>query len=138
MVSVDEVLANQLCDLQKKEKQSYTALSALIACITGENPVDQQVMSFSQFKKVVLSSVAAIKKNIHFKPHSHEPKFNVKHYERSILCAYDASYRDVVIHAACKDLNPEAQSELLESLSKSCRLLTRKVRQINAELRELV
>ncbi|MFW0083034.1 MAG: hypothetical protein AB8Y67_01415 [Coxiella-like endosymbiont] len=128
-------LYNQLCGLEKKEKQTYEALAALITYINGEK-LEWVTDNFNKFKKGVLAIVGELpicKKN---KMLTNEPKFNVKHYERAILSASDVTYRDMAIQAANKDLTEEAMVELIAAISRDCRQISRKLKEITTEWRK--
>lgn len=128
-------LYNQLCGLEKKEKQTYEALAALITYINGEK-LEWGTDNFNKFKKGVLAIVGELpicKKN---KMLTNEPKFNVKHYERAILSASDVTYRDMAIQAANKDLTEEAMVELIAAISRDCRQISRKLKEITTEWRK--
>lgn len=63
----------------------------------------------------------------------HEPKFNVKHYERAILSASDVTYRDMAIQAANKDLTEESMAELIAAISRDCRRISRELKETTVE-----
>ena len=128
-------LYKQLCGLEKKEKQIYEALYALITYINGEKQ-EWGTDDFNKFKKRILAIVGELpicKKN---KISTNEPKFNVKHYERAILSASDVTYRDMAIQAANKDLTEEAIAELIVAISHNCRQISRQLKEITVEWRK--
>ncbi|WP_315957691.1 hypothetical protein [Coxiella burnetii] len=129
-------LYHQLCDLEKKEKQTYEALAALVVYIDGKER-EWETDDFNKFKKTVLASAGDLAVCEKAKAAAGEPKFNVKHYERAILCASDATYRDMAIQAANKDLTDEAMGELIAAISRDCRRTTRELKEIISEWRKI-
>lgn len=64
-------LYNQLCGLEKKEKQIYKALAALITYINGEK-LEWEPDDFNKFKKGVLATIgdlAVIREKKKKRPH---------------------------------------------------------------------
>lgn len=121
-------LYNQLCGLEKKEKQTYEALAALITYVNGEK-LEWETDDFNKFKKGVLAAVGELHICEEKKTPANEPKFNVKYYERAILSASDVTYRDMAIQAANKDLTEEAMAELITTISRDCRRISRKLKE---------
>ena len=128
-------LRNQLRSLEKKEKQTYEALAALVLYVKGKKR-DWKKDNFSKFKKAVLTSVGDLSICAASRPNSSEPKFNVKHYERAILCASDSTYRDMAIQAASKDLTKEAMGDLITAIRRNCRCVSRQVKETLMEFRK--
>lgn len=127
----------QLHEVEKREKRTYEALAALINYIKGIKKYDVKAYTdFFEFKKELLAAVTKLKVKQH-KMSNREPKFNVKHYERAIKGASDATYRDMAIQAANKDLNHEAITELVTALHKDCREVTKQVKELMVELHKL-
>ena len=125
-------LYNQLCGLEKKEKQTYEALATLITYVNDEK-LEWETDDFNKFKKEVLAIVGKLSICEKNKIPTNEPKFNVKHYERAILSASDVTYRDMSIQAANKDLTKEAMAELISAISRDCRRISRKLKEITIE-----
>ena len=137
VVQQKEKLNVKLSVLEKKERKTYEALAAVINFLNkGKKGKLAPCKSFSTFKKDIISAVGQLSVKRKLKTASAEPKFNVKHYERAIKCAADATYRDMAIQAANKDLNHEAIGELVEEFKKDCRQSTRSVKELRAELRK--
>ena len=130
-------LYNELHDLERKEKRTYEALAALIQFLKGGKKKEwPKMMDFSEFKKAVLAGAIDFNLNEKSEAAALEPKFNFKHYERAILCASDATYRDMAIQAASKDLTQEALVELMASLRRDCQRISRQVKELTIELRK--
>lgn len=128
-------LYSLLCTLEKKEKQTYEALAALVTHLDGKKR-EWETDNFNKFKKAVLTSIGDLTICEKTKTNNHEPKFNVKHYERAILCASDATYRDMAIQAANKDLTEEAMGELIAAIARDCRRITRELKETTTEWRK--
>ena len=128
-------LYSNLCTIEKKEKQTYEALAALVTYLNNKQQ-KLEVTDFNKFKKEVLKSAGELALCGKAKGIGHEPKFNVKHYERAILCASNSTYRDMAIQAANKDLNEEAMGELIAALSRDCRRISWKLKEIVSEWRK--
>lgn len=128
-------LYDQLCVLEKKEKQTYEALAALITYMHGEK-LEWKTDDFNKFKKGILTTVSELSICEKKKTLTNEPKFNVKHYERAILSASDVTYRDMAIQAANKDLTKEAMEELITAISRDCRRISRELKEITIEWRK--
>lgn len=128
-------LYSNLCTLEKKEKQTYEALAALVTYLDNKRQ-GWELSDFNKFKKEVLKSAGELALCEKAKGAWHEPKFNVKHYERAILYASNSTYRDMAIQAANKDLNEEAMGELITALSRDCRRISRELKEITAEWRK--
>jgi hypothetical protein len=130
-------LQNQLGFFEKKEKQAYEALAALVGFIKdGKKQPCLNIHDFNKFKKCVLASIADLKLCNKPKSAQQEPKFNVKHYERAILCASDVTYRDMAIQAANKDLTKEAMHDLVMALRKNCCQASRQIKETISEIRK--
>lgn len=125
----------EINDLEKKERKIYEALAALINFINGKKRELKLSVSFSKCKQEILNAVAQLEVTKKYKNTTVEPKFNVKHYERAIMCASDPCYRDMAIQAASKDLNREALAELVTSLHRDCRQISKRTKELTAELR---
>lgn len=127
-------LQTQFDTLQKKEKKTYEALNALLYFFKeGKKPeCVKEIIDFKSFKKMVLETA----------DHLNEPtkskiceRFNVKHYQRAIVCAQNNSYRDMAIQAALKDLNKEALADLITAIRKECCQVSKQVKELTNEIR---
>jgi len=125
----------ELTNLEKKERKVYEALAALINFLNGKKLELKLTANFSKFKNEVIRAVAQLEDKQKQKNTTVEPKFNVKHYERAIICASDPTYRDMAIQAASKDLNREALKELVSSLRRDCRQIAKRIKELTTELR---
>lgn len=126
----------ELNKLEKKEQKIYEALASLINFLNGKKHELKLSANFSKFKNEVINAIAQLELKQKHKNATVEPKFNVKHYERAIICASDPSYRDMAIQAASKDLNREALEELVKSLLRDCRQIAKQMKVLAAELRQ--
>lgn len=129
-------LYSKLNELEKKERKIYEALAALINFINDRKRELKLSASFSKFKKETLNAAVQLEIKKNHKNTILEPKFNVKHYERAIICASEASYRNMAIQAASKDLNREALDELVILLGRDCRNISKRVKELSVELRQ--
>ncbi len=130
-------LHSRLHQLQAKERMIYEALASLVRFIKGEASKNfSKINDFREFKKLVLASVLSFSKARKKKVGVIEPKFNVKHYERTIVCACDSTYRDMAVQAASKDLTRDAIYELIASLRQDCQRISRQVKHLAGELRK--
>jgi inorganic triphosphatase YgiF len=128
---------DQIAQLEKKEKKAYEAFAALISFVKGIKKQNAlKISDFSKFKKAVLASGNEFVLRQKSKTCANETKFNVKHYERAILCASDATYRDMAIQAANKDLTPEAMQALIIAIRKDCQLVSRQLKELLGETRK--
>lgn len=125
----------ELNKLEKKERKIYEALAALINFLNGKKLELKLTTNFSKFKNEVIRAIAQLEGKQKQKNITVEPKFNVKHYERAIICASDPTYRDMAIQAASKDLNREALKELVSSLRRDCRQISKRIKELTSELR---
>lgn len=124
-------LYQQVTDLEKKEKKAYEALAALMQFVKMGKKLDLfKIDEYNDFKKAVLAGVADFDCRRKSKLSNAEPKFNVKHYERAILCASDATYRDMAIQAASKDLTEDARLELILALRRDCCQISRQLKEL--------
>lgn len=131
-------LESKLNDLLKKEQKVYEALATLINFLSGQKKIETKfIKSFLVFKKEVVAAVRQFEPQHKKRKATHEPKFNVKHYERAIMCASNPSYRDMAIQAASKGLNCEAMSELVLSLHRDCLEIGKKIKWLSLELRKM-
>lgn len=129
----------KLVALYAKEKAYYTSLSALIDFLQGEQKHQHAYKSFESFedyKRNTLSQTSKLKSLENDKARASENQFNVMYYQRAILCASEANYRNMAILAAMHNLTPIALHQLLTFMKKSCIRLSKEIKKMEKQYQQ--